>query len=45
MEQYNNKIKEERNILFTIKQRKADWIGHILCRNCPLKHKIKGTRM
>jgi hypothetical protein len=26
-------VKEERNILYTIKQRKANWIGHILPRN------------
>ena len=25
-----------------IKQRKANWIGHILCRNCLLKHVIEG---
>ena len=31
-------VKKERNILHTIKQRKATWIGHILCRNCILKH-------
>jgi hypothetical protein len=35
-------IKEERNILHTVKRRKADWIGHILCRNCLLKHVIEG---
>jgi hypothetical protein len=45
MKQYYNKINEERNIVFPIKQRKADWIGHSLHRNCPLKHKIKGTRI
>jgi hypothetical protein len=33
---------EERNILHTIKRRKADWIGHILLRNCLLKHVIEG---
>jgi hypothetical protein len=26
----------------TIKRRKADWIGHILSRNCLLKHVIEG---
>jgi hypothetical protein len=31
-------VKEERNILHTIKIRKAKWIGHILCRNCLLQH-------
>jgi hypothetical protein len=38
-------VKEESNILKTIR-RKAKWIGHILFRNCLLKHiieaKIKG---
>jgi hypothetical protein len=28
----------ERNILQTVKRRKAKWIGHILRRNCFLKH-------
>jgi hypothetical protein len=32
----------ERNILPTIKRRKANWIGHILCRNCLQKPIIKG---
>jgi hypothetical protein len=36
------RIKEERNILHTIKRRKANWIGHILRRNCILKHMIEG---
>jgi hypothetical protein len=35
-------VREERNILHTIKRRKADCIGHILCRNCLLKHVIEG---
>jgi hypothetical protein len=35
---------EERNILRTIKGRKANWIGHILRRNCLLKHDIEGKR-
>jgi hypothetical protein len=26
-----------------VKQRKANWIGHILGRNCLLKHVIKGN--
>jgi hypothetical protein len=33
---------ESRNILHTIKRRKANWIGHILRRNCLLKHVIEG---
>jgi hypothetical protein len=36
-------IKEERNILHRIKIRKANFIGHTLCRNCLLKHIIKGN--
>jgi hypothetical protein len=32
------RVKEERNILQTVKRRKANWIGHILCRNCRLKN-------
>jgi hypothetical protein len=32
------RVKEERNIPHTIKQRKANWICHILHRNCPLKN-------
>jgi hypothetical protein len=27
-------VKEGRNVVQTIKRRKADWIGHILRRNC-----------
>jgi hypothetical protein len=38
----NERANEERNILHTIKRRKANWIGHILCRNCLSKHVIKG---
>jgi hypothetical protein len=32
----------KRNIVHTIKKRKANWIGHILSRNCLLKHVIEG---
>jgi hypothetical protein len=35
-------VEEERNILHTIKRKKANWIGHILRRNCLLKHVIEG---
>jgi hypothetical protein len=31
-------IKKERNILKTIKRRNVHWIGHILRRNCRLRH-------
>jgi hypothetical protein len=33
---------KERNILHTIERRKANWIGHRLCRNCLRKHDIEG---
>jgi hypothetical protein len=41
-EEVLQRVKEERNILQTIKRRKANWIGHILVRNCLLKHVIEG---
>jgi hypothetical protein len=41
-EEVLHRVKEERNVLHTIKRRKANWIGHILCRNCLLKHMIEG---
>ena len=36
------RVNEQRNILREIRKRKANWIGHILCRNCLLKQVIKG---
>jgi hypothetical protein len=43
-----HRVKKERNIVHTIRQRKANWIGYILSRNCLIKHiiegKIRGTR-
>jgi hypothetical protein len=35
-------VKEKRSTLQTINKRKANWIGHILCRNCLLKHVTEG---
>jgi len=35
-------LKVQRNILHEICQRKANWIGHILRRNCILQWVIKG---
>jgi hypothetical protein len=35
-------VKKEGHILQKIKRRKANWIGHILGRNCRLKHIIEG---
>jgi hypothetical protein len=37
-----HRVKQERNILHTVKIRKANWIGRILRRNCLLKHVIEG---
>jgi hypothetical protein len=36
------RVKEQRNILHEISKRKANWIGHILCRNCLLRQVIEG---
>ena len=36
------RVKEQRNILHEINKRKANWIGHILRRNCPLQRVIEG---
>jgi hypothetical protein len=36
------RLKEQRNILQGISKRKANWIGHILRRNCLLRHVIEG---
>jgi hypothetical protein len=41
-EEVLHRVKEERNILHTRKRRKANWIGHILCRNYILEHVIEG---
>ena len=35
------RVKEERKILRTVIKRKAKWTGHILRRNCLLKHIIE----
>ena len=43
-----HRVKKERNILHTIKRRKASSIGHIFFSKCVLSHvvegKIEGTR-
>ena len=36
------RVKEQRNILHEIRKRKANWIGHILRRNCLLQRFIEG---
>jgi hypothetical protein len=45
---YCLRVKELRNILYEIRKRKANWIGHILRRNCLLqrllKERLKGVK-
>ena len=36
------RVKEQGNILHEIRKRKANWIGHILRRNCLLQRVIEG---
>ena len=36
------RVKEQRYILHEIRKRKANWIGHILRRNCILQRVIEG---
>jgi hypothetical protein len=36
------RVKEQRNILHEIRKGKANWIGHILRRNCLLQRIIEG---
>jgi hypothetical protein len=36
------RVKEQRNILHEISKRKANWIGHILRRNCLLQKVFEG---
>jgi hypothetical protein len=36
------RVKEQRNILREIRKRKANWIGHILRRNCLLQRVVEG---
>ena len=36
------RVNEQRNILHELRKRKANWIGHILRRNCLLKQIIEG---
>jgi hypothetical protein len=33
-----HRVKEERNIINTIKRKNANWTGYILHRNCLIKH-------
>ena len=36
------RVNEQRNILREIRKRKANWIGHILRRNCLIRQVIEG---
>jgi hypothetical protein len=36
------RVKEQRNIQHEMRKRKANWIGHILRRNCLLQRVIEG---
>jgi hypothetical protein len=36
------RVQEQRNILHEISKREANWIGHILRRNCILRQVIEG---
>jgi hypothetical protein len=40
----STRVKQQRNILHEISERKANWIGHILRRNCLLKQVIVGKK-
>ena len=42
MKKYYLRVNEQRNILHEISKRKANWIGHILRRNCLLIRVIEG---
>jgi hypothetical protein len=41
-QEVSHRVKEERNILLTIKRKKANWSCHILRMDCLLKHIIEG---
>jgi hypothetical protein len=41
-EEVLQRVKQEWNMLHTIKIRKAHWFGHILSRSCLLKQVIEG---
>jgi hypothetical protein len=43
MKKYYLRVKEQRNILHDLRKWKANWIGHILRRNCLLQRVIEGT--
>jgi hypothetical protein len=42
MKKYYLRVKKQGNILHEMSRQKADWIGHILHRNCLLQWVIEG---
>ena len=38
------RVMDERNNLQTVKRRKGNWNGHILRRNCLLRHVTEGKK-
>jgi len=42
-EEVLHRVIKERNVLRTVKSRKAKWIGCILRRNCLLQHVVNGN--
>jgi hypothetical protein len=42
-EEVLRRVKEEKNTVHTVKSRKGNWIGHILCRDCLLKQVMQGN--
>jgi hypothetical protein len=42
-EEVELRVNEQKNIRHKMRKRKANWIGHILRRNCLLKHVIEGN--
>ena len=41
-EEVSLRVKEQRNVQNEMSKRKANWIGHILRRNCLVKQVIEG---
>ena len=42
MKKYYLRVREQKNILHEMSKRKANWVGHILRRNCLLQQFIEG---
>jgi hypothetical protein len=42
MKKYYLESRKKETSLHSVKRRKANWIGHILCRNFLFKHVIEG---